>query len=217
MLASEDRRAVAEEGQMLKLFLSKTLLMLPLRLKPRLRRSAFGSIGILLPLLPASATAGPPPPLLNKTVVLTFSYQRVQRCDSGDMKHGGSFATLQVYVSGAGRLFARLSQKGGRNGNTVDTDPSGRSQRAGYGSGDLVPKFDGNHLFVDTKYVAGARRVQADFNSDYSSCSAQVHFGKENGRDIYHQGADGRMCTIISTDVSGEACEIQNGNAFAGN
>jgi len=180
-----------------------------------LRVPAWG--GILLPLLVASAAAGPPPSLLNRTVVLTFNYQRVQRCDSGEMKHGGSFATLQVYVSGAGRLFARLSQKGRRNGNTVDTDPSGGSQRAGHGSGDLVPRFEGNHLFVDTKYISGARRIQADFNNDYTSCSAQVHFGKEGGREIYHQSADGRQCTIISTDVSGETCAIQSGNAFAGN
>jgi len=62
----------------------------------------------------------------------------------------------------------------------------------------------------------GARRVQATFGSDFASCSLQVRFGKEGGQGLYHRTMDGRMCTIISTDVSGPSCEIRNGNAFAG-
>ncbi len=133
------------------------------------------------------------------------------------MKRGNTDSVMQVYISGEGRAFSRLNRlDGGRHGNSTDADPEGGSTRSGQGASRLDAHFDGQQLMIDTPMRSGVRRVQATFDAGYATCRVDVRFGKEGGQDLYHRTMDGQMCTIISTDVSRQSCEIKSGNAFAG-
>jgi hypothetical protein len=63
---------------------------------------------------------------------------------------------------------------------------------------------------------SGARRIQAEFDGGYHSCTLKVIYGKERGAALYHRGMDGRMYTIISTDIISPTCSIRDGNFVAG-
>jgi hypothetical protein len=166
----------------------------------------------------AASAAEAPPQLLGKTTVMSWNEFRVQRCDDGEMKRGHTSSSLQVYVSEKGRLFTKLSRRGGRGGsNSNDVDPEGGNQRAGTGAaGNMNASFEGSNLVVQNAMQSGARRIQATFDAAFAGCSVQVRFGKEGGGELRHRTMDGKMCNIISTDVSGTSCLIRTGNLVGG-
>jgi len=79
--------------------------------------------------------------------------------------------------------------------------------------------FEGNRLVAYRGYGggggSGAMRAVATFDSSYSGCTLAVMVGKENGRVIKRQGFDGVVREVLSVEISGTSCSIQNGNAFA--
>jgi hypothetical protein len=166
----------------------------------------------------ASAAEAPPLQLLGKTTTMSWNEYRVQRCDDGEMKRGHTTSSLLVYVSEKGRLFTKLSRRGGRGAsNSNDVDPEGGNQRVGTGAaGNMNASFEGSSLVVQNAMQSGARRIQATFDNGFAACSVQVRFGKEGGGELRHRTMDGKMCNIISTDVSGTACSIRTGNLVGG-
>jgi hypothetical protein len=76
--------------------------------------------------------------------------------------------------------------------------------------------FEGSNLVVQNAMQSGARRIQATFDAGFAGCGAQVRFGKEGGGELRHRTMDGKMCNIISTDVSGTTCSIRKGNLVGG-
>ena len=181
--------------------------------------SLYGSIAsVSLAVGTAPSAAQAPSQLLGTTVVLGWNEYRVQRCDDGEVKRGHTSSQLLVYVSQQGRLFTRLSRRGARGGsNSNDLDPEGGNQRSGVGAAsNLNASFEGNSLVVQNAMRSGARRIQATFAAGFSGCSLQVRFGKEGGADIRHRTMDGKMCNIISTDVSGNACSVRKANLLGG-
>jgi hypothetical protein len=165
-----------------------------------------------------TAAAEAPRQMLGKTVAISWNEYRVQRCDDGQLKRGHTSSSLLVYVSDSGRLFTRLSRRGARGGaNSNDLDPEGGNQRSGTGSAsNLNASFEGSVLAVQNSMQSGARRIQATFNGGFTGCSAQVRFGREGGAELRHRTMDGKMCNIVSTDVSGSACAIRAGNLVGG-
>jgi len=159
-----------------------------------------------------------PRQLYGKTVVIGWNEYRVQRCDDGEMRRGQTASSLFVYVSENGRLFTRLNRRGGGGrSNSNELDPQGGNNRSGTGSAsNLNASFEGSTLAVQNSMQSGARRIQATFNGGFAGCSLQVMFGKEGGADIRHRTMDGKMCNIISTDVSGNSCSVRNGNLVGG-
>lgn len=173
--------------------------------------------GVLL-VTAGTASAEAPRQMFGKTVAISWNEYRVQRCDDGQLKRGHTSSSLLVYVSDSGRLFTRLSRRGARGGaNSNDLDPEGGNQRAGTGSAsNLNASFEGSVLAVQNSMQSGARRIQATFNGGFTGCSAQVRFGREGGAELRHRTMDGKMCNIVSTDVSGSACAIRAGNLVGG-
>lgn len=167
-------------------------------------------------LLSSSAIAQAPGELHNKSIVLSWNEVRVQRAEAGDVKRNTASSRLIVYVSSSGRLFSSLSRRGSLGaGNDTKAGPDGTRQ-SGTGAGNLNPAFEGSQLNIVSTMQGGARNVQATFNAGFSRCSLRVVFGKEGGADIRHRAMDGRMYTILSTDVSGASCSIRPGNALGG-
>jgi hypothetical protein len=171
-------------------------------------------------MLLAAATSGAEAPaqLHGKTITMGWNEYRVQRCDDGQVKRGHTSSSLLVYVSEKGRLFTKLSRRGERGGsNSTDVDPEGGNQRAGIGAaGNMKTGFDGSQLVIQNAMQSGARRIQATFDAGFAGCSVQVRFGKDGGGEIRHRTMDGKMCNIISTDVSRTACSIRTGNLVGG-
>lgn len=180
--------------------------------------AARGLVAVALMMIADPVLAESPRQLLGKTVVIGWNEYRTQRCDDGQTKRGHTSSSLLVYVSENGRLFTRLSRRGARGGaNSNDLDPEGGNQRSGTGSAsNLNASFEGSILAVQNSMQSGARRIQATFNGGFTGCSASVRFGREGGAEIRHRTMDGKMCNIVSTDVSGNACSIRNGNLVGG-
>jgi hypothetical protein len=172
------------------------------------------------PLMIVATTAWPadaPRQLFGKTIEMGWNEYRVQRCDDGEMKRGHTSSSLLVYVSENGRLFTRLNRRGGRGANSTDADPEGGSQRSGTGAANnLNSSFEGSTLVIQNAMRSGARRIQAAFDASFSGCSLQVRFGKEGEAELRHRTMDGKMCNIISTDVSRNTCAIRAGNLVGG-
>jgi hypothetical protein len=166
----------------------------------------------------AASAAEAPSQLSGKTVAMAWNEYRVQRCDDGEMKRGHTTSSLLVYVSDKGRLFTKLSRRGGRGGsNSNDVDPEGGNQRTGTGAaGNMNASFEGSSLVIQNAMQSGARRIQATFDAGFAGCGVQVRFGKEGGGELRHRTMDGKMCNIISTDVSGATCSIRTGNLVGG-
>lgn len=175
-------------------------------------------VAVALMMIAGPVLAESPRQLLGKTVVIGWNEYREQRCDDGQLKRGHTSSSLLVYVSENGRLFTRLSRRGARGGsNSNDLDPEGGNQRSGTGSAsNLNASFDGAVLAIQNSMQSGARRIQATFNGGFTGCSVSVRFGREGGSEIRHRTMDGKMCNIISTGVSGNACSIRNGNLVGG-
>ena len=173
-------------------------------------------LALLVGAIGGAAATEPPRALYNRSVMLSWIEYRVQRCNSGETARGNTNSLLQIYVSDAGRLFSRLNRRAGGQSNSTDADPEGGANRTGTGASRLDTHFEDRQLLVDTPMRSGARRVQVTFDASFATCSLEVRFGKEGRQGLYHRTMDGRMCTIISTDVSRQTCAIQSGNAFAG-
>jgi hypothetical protein len=180
--------------------------------------AAWLSLCPLMLLATAASAADAPAQLFGKTISMAWNEYRVQRCDDGQEKRGHTSSSLQVYVSDKGRLFTRLSRRGGRGGsNSNAVDPEGGNQRAGTGAaGNLTTSFEGSQLVIQNAMKSGARRIQATLNAGFAGCSLQVRFGRDGGGEIRHRTMDGKMCNIISTDVSGATCSIRAGNLVGG-
>ena len=164
------------------------------------------------------AAADPAPAALhNKTVVLTWTENRSQQADSGEVKRSTTTSDFRTYVSGAGRLFSRFTRTDLRSGrsNSSELAPDGNISFAGTGQGLRTTRFEGSRLLSDNKMRSGARRIQAEFDADYRTCTSRVIYGKEGDAPIYHRAMDGRMYTILSTDVISPACSIKDGNLIA--
>jgi hypothetical protein len=189
-----------------------------------MRRAGFGSL-VLLFLLPATAdAASAPPPLLGKSVVVSWSEQRVQRAVGVLETHqrGVSF-DLSVYISGNGRIFNRLAatvsgapqrgaagmRRGASDQIAGTADESGRANR--------VAHFEGNTLLVENAFKAGgARRIAIQFDGAYGTCTAQVINGRSAGATSAVQKSliTGGEIEVISVSTGAATCSVKDGNVF---
>lgn len=186
----------------------------------RIIRATFRSLvaGSLMMVATGASAAEAPRLLFGKTIEMGWNEYRVQRCDDGEMKRGHTFSSLLVYVSENGRLFTRLNRRGiGGGSNSSNVDPEGGNQSTGTGAaGNLNAGFEGSNLVIQNAMRSGARRIQATFDAGFTGCSLAVRFGKEGGAELRHRTMDGKLCNIISTDVSRNACAIRAGNLVGG-
>jgi hypothetical protein len=158
-----------------------------------------------------------PPALYNRTVVLSWTENRSQKADSGEIKHSTTASDFRIYVSSAGRLFSRFTRQNLRSGrsNSSEMAPDGNTSFTGIGQGDRTTRFEGRRLVSENRMKSGARRIQAEFDSEYRSCALKVLYGKEGGAPLYHRAMDGRMYYILSTEIIAPTCSIEPGNLVA--
>jgi hypothetical protein len=161
--------------------------------------------------LAAPAIAGPPPKsLYGKSVVVTWSEQRVQRNDGqGEFRNLTFRGQFSAYVSSAGRLFNRVTMQNPR-GSSGDRDRVGNT-------GGRNASFDGNQMVAVQTSAGGARQIVVTFSGGHSSCSAQVIFGVQQGRgsmvatSMIRPNLKVEIKSVTSTGVS---CQVRDGNVF---
>lgn len=156
-------------------------------------------------IVPSAASAAPAN-LLNKTI--TFSMTTSASWTSSDGKTGsGTRATTNtIYISSAGRIFAKRVRQEGR-----------ASEFAARAPGEHTWRFVGDKLVGVGSYVSGASQTTISFDPSGQSCTAAVQFGRDNGRAMSWKGVNGVTYTATSPWVgSNISCSVASGNAFAG-
>lgn len=175
------------------------------------RVAACGFAAIALFGLPAIAAAAPPKELLGKSVVVTWSEQRVQRfVGEANFRNVNASHTLSIYVSGAGRVFSKF-QASTRLGTGAN------EQVAGQG-GNRIPSFSGNRMTMIQPGQGMARMISVEFDSGFGSCNASAVRGKEAGVASGYGTSviNGKRLEIQSVNTSGASCSVKSGNVFEG-
>jgi hypothetical protein len=157
--------------------------------------------------------AAPAADLVGKSVVVSWTENRQQRTDgASDVRAVSRNFDLQIYLSGSGRPFARVTSSG-RGGSTSNEQVG--SQGESLGGGVRSIRADGYSIVLQANYGNYARNLRIDVAPGAASCSAQMAVGKESGSSPKaFRNASGRTIEIHSLSVSGVACSIRQGNVF---
>lgn len=165
---------------------------------------------------PAAASSAPPQ-LLGKTITLSWHAVGVSTSDAGRTVHFDHVNTRTLYVSSAGRLFARGDIYSAKNPSYAASGSLGPGEQKTDSEGrtkvDL--HFEGRQLVGSRQFEQGAGRMIATFDSSFSNCSLSVIWGKLGGAAVRLKGLDGNMYEIQSVSAESPTCSIREGNAFA--
>lgn len=168
-------------------------------------RAAFIVAAICL-LNPALAA---PAGLLDKTVRISW-FQQVPGVAVGTNQSmsAGRAVMVTLYVSSAGRVFAKLASRTGQHTGERTLGPERSAFHA-----------EGTKL-VGTLHPAasnGATMITVSFDSSFQSCSLQVILGSENGKPLEWIGLNGaRAIATGHPTISSQTCAVSGGNPFAG-
>jgi hypothetical protein len=169
----------------------------------------------------AHAGSAPPKGLYGKSITVSWSETRSQRF-VGEQTFRPVGVNLQrsVYISSAGRVFARTSSnaatRSGRNA------LSGAAERVGtsgtnFSGGASNVQFQGNSMVMRGEFTGSARQVMVNFDNSFESCTAQALTAKQVGTKVavWRGIASGRMLEVESVSSGPASCSIKSGNVFA--
>lgn len=160
------------------------------------------------------AQAAPGSDLVGKSVLVSWTENRQQRTDGSEVRAVTRNFQLQMYVSGAGRIFTRSTSSG--RGGTHGNDQVGDGGKS-LGGGARSVAVNGNSISVESNWGNYARFLRIDVAPGGSSCSAQMSVGKEPGSaPKSFRNVGGYTIEIHSLNVSGVSCSIRPGNVFGG-
>jgi hypothetical protein len=172
---------------------------------PHIASRLYASLGLLALALPATTANAAPAQLLNKTVFISFSVAVPAKGADGSTLSGARNSQRVIYISSAGRVFARASRQAGRSSETKEAGPEATTVR-----------IAGNSLVGVMKYPSGASQLTVSFDPSFQSCTAQILTGGESGKPIVFKGLNGVMYTATGKmQFSGISCSIKDGNALA--
>jgi hypothetical protein len=178
-----------------------------------------------------AAAASFPAPLLGKSVSVNWTDNRQVKLEgTGEIRPGSWRASLQVYISTAGRAFSRESwsgggggmwRRGGRGrgfGTSFQEEQAPGDPATSLGSSKEVVHMEGGALVVDRKMREGARRVVVTFDAGYTSCNARVILGREGGTSALRSWnpVTRRRFEIVSINIATPSCAVAPGNMFGG-
>ena len=156
---------------------------------------------------PAAAFAAPAE-LVNKTITVSYTTTIPGKSPDGQTITGVRNAVRTVYVSSAGRVFARVFRR--------DRDASA-TKEAGPGDSGNTFRFEGNKLVGVMQFVSGAVQMVITWDAGGQNCNATIQAGRDNGRPLQWKGVNGKTYTATGpAQQSNINCSIAAGNAFAG-
>jgi hypothetical protein len=159
---------------------------------------------------PVAAHAAPPPQLMGKSVVVSWTETRSQRnVGESEWRSVNASHTLSVYVSTAGRAFTRQV-------NSTRSGTGKLDQVSGQG-GNAQTSFDGQSMTFVRENRGGARRILVRFDAGFSGCTATAGTGFESGKtSISMSPITKRQVEIRSVTVGSVSCAVQAGNVLGG-
>jgi hypothetical protein len=163
-----------------------------------------------------AATAAAPSQLYGKSVVIALSEQRSHRAVGGSqVVNITTLVRVVAYVSSNGRVFVRADRSISSGGGHVDIRIDSEPGNSASGVGKASAQFSGSSLAITVTFGSGARRITANFDNSFSSCSATVVEGKEGGKHmIINSRLDGQKLEILSIDSHITGCSVSAGNAL---
>ena len=160
-------------------------------------------------LLVASAAApawAAPAALLNKSITVSYATTIPGKTADGTQVTGTRQSTRTIYISSAGRIFARVARRDGRASETKDRAPGDNSYR-----------FVGDKLVGVMQFQSGASQMTISFDPSGQSCSASIVAGRDSGQAIRWKMVDGSVREATGAPTfSNISCSIVSGNAFGG-
>ena len=169
---------------------------------------------IAVTFVPLAAQAAPQG-LYGKTVKVTWTETRSQRNPGETSFHPvGLPFTFEVYVSGQGNLFKRLTSVASTGRQIGSKDRAGTGGSGPNGAGQV--SFQGNTMVSTSSSGGLGRRIRIVLDNSFSSCSAEVISGKSGaGPASVVSVATGQTVQFESVSAGAASCSIQAGNAFA--
>jgi hypothetical protein len=156
---------------------------------------------------PAPALAAPAE-LLNKTITVSYTFTIPGKSSDGQTISGVRNSVRTIYISSAGRIFARVFRR--------DRDASA-TKEAGPGEASNTLRFEGSKLVGVMPFVSGASQMAITWDSGGQSCNASIVAGRDSGQAIQWKGVNGKTYTATGpAQPSNISCSIAAGNAFAG-
>ncbi|MBI5320488.1 hypothetical protein [Bradyrhizobium sp.] len=153
----------------------------------------------------AGAAHAAPQQALNKSVTVSFSITVPARGSDGSTQANPRAVTRTYYISSQGRVFARADRRVGKMQDRLEKGP-----------GETNMRIAGNSMVGVIVFPSGAMQIAINFDPSFSSCSARAIVGAESGKPIVYKGLDGKTYTQTGpAQVSGVACSVSAGNAFA--
>lgn len=156
-----------------------------------------------------------------KSVIATWTEEREQRVGGMGNFVSRSFPhELRAYISDQGRVFAKRTvfsaygrKGGGGGGRSGDVSSVGED---GGGKRKQMGEIQGRTLIVTNQLHGGARLTRIEFGPDFSTCTANVILGRENGSGVARARSliNGMSVEIKSAHVTNTSCRVQNGNVF---
>lgn len=147
-----------------------------------------------------------PASVMNKTITVATTTTTPWKTADGGTGSGSRVTTHTIYISSAGRVFARMTRQD-------------RNRTASYNMapGESTYRFAGDKLIGNVVYVSGASQMIISFDPSGQSCSATLQIGRDSGRPLSWKGNNGVTYTATGPSVvSNVTCSIAAGNAFAG-
>lgn len=161
-----------------------------------------------------TASAGPAPKqLYNKSILINWVESVIQKAPDGSTRNPQINTIRTAYVSSAGRLFVKgtrnISNRNFQGGNQTERGPDNSNA----GPGGFT--FEGNQFVGTAVFEGGARRLTVTFDPNFSSCTANVVYGKSGSANQKWKGFDGVTYELVSITVGAVGCSVRDGNALA--
>jgi hypothetical protein len=179
-------------------------------------RFLLSAFGIVTLVNLSDAAEGPPPELLGKSVVVTWSESRVQRDESeANFKSVHATQNLSLYIGTTGRVFSRMTFTTGLGSGHIDhvqeklaPDPKFRERDA---------TFSGQSMTVVLPFrQGGMRRLLIDFGDKFDNCSAKPSYVTEAGSptSLGRSPITHKLVEFKSITMSDATCSILSRNVF---
>lgn len=172
----------------------------------------FGSMSLTAAAQPATA----PEELHGKSIVVSWSENRVQR-HVGEPKfyRVNANQTMSIYISSAGRVFARLNLATGAGLGSVERVQG--EQRNNPTFRNWEPTFDGKSMVLTQPFnKGGMRKLEIEFDEARLGCKSKVLYVKEPGAEtsLAWSPITKKMVEFQSIAMLGEVCSVKIGNVF---
>jgi hypothetical protein len=162
------------------------------------------ALGMAFSIAAPSFAAGAPAQLLGRTINVSFDMGGSARTESGRVVSASKHVAQLIYISSAGRIFARATQSA-RTGSVV-------KERA---PGESLWHFANGKLIFQRRMISGAFMGEISFGSSFQTCDVSGIIGHESGKPTVWRGLNGQTLESVGPlSISDATCSVSTGNGL---